>query len=1045
MDRFMKSQGIVSGGGGERPKATVQSARNPEAQMEDRADILLRLGLNLRLLYISPTVAGLTSRASEDCLGKTGLEAGLPESLWQPLEAKCREAIRTARPQVLEFVHPSPTAARHFESDIIPQFGLEGSVESVCCVVRDLIGKRKHTEPTHRESEESLRMAIDAAKLGIWHWDLVNDRMDGSDRCKALFGLSPEQRVNYESFLGLVHPEDRQQVDEIVRRMLKEGTSDDYDAEFRVVWPDGTLHHIASKGRVYYDSTGRAIRMEGVAADITERRASEKSLRTSEQRLGLVLQQVPAILWTTDTEFRFTLFIGGGSVALGLNPQEIQGKTMFEVTQTIAQRHVLLAATERALKGESVSYDLEHSGRVFHIFIEPLRNGDEQVRGTTGVGFEITRRKQAEDALRESEETFRALYEYAAIGIKELTSDGQIINVNPRMCEILGYSREELLGRSFRDFSHSADLIEEENLLSRLIRGEIDHYTLEKRYVRKDGQPVWARVSSSLARRAGHSNRISVVEYVAERRETLNSSEERFRLLSFFTDYAVWEYNLQTGALWWNEAYTRLFIGQTPDTATSFDWWVERIHPEDRDETLRRYRAAFEGTGERFSTEYRFQRSDGSYAYVLDRVAVLRSTQGTAIRILGTTIDLTDRKQLETELHRAKDAAEEANRVKSHFLANMSHELRTPMSGILGMVGLALDEETSPVVRDCLQTAKESADMLLTLLNDILDFSKIEAGKLTLEAAPFSLRAMLAQCMKVPSMRAEAKELLFACHLPDNVPDALAGDKVRLRQVLSNLVDNAIKFTEHGEVTVSIKVESQTETHVCLEFSVADTGIGISDANLQRIFDPFSQADASTTRRFGGTGLGLAICTMLAKLMGGHIWAESQPGTGSTFHFTARLALAKAPLPQTGEASANLGDVSLPASSRLRVLLAEDTPANQKVVVWILSKRGHTVEVAENGHQALEMLQQKDFDLVLMDVQMPVMDGFEATAAIRTRERQGDKRLPIVAMTAHALKGDQERCLEAGMDAYIAKPMDRRELVAVVERLAGKIGETTGA
>ena len=368
----------------------------------------------------------------------------------------------------------------------------------------------------------------------------------------------------------------------------------------------------------------------------------------------------------------------------------------------------------------------------------------------------------------------------------------------------------------------------------------------------------------------------------------------------------------------------------------------------------------------------------------------------------------------------------------------MSHELRTPISGVLGMLEIALGEEPGSAIRNYLEIATESAKTLLMLLNDILDFSKIEAGKLVVESAPFSLRAMRTQAMNALALRAEAKGLHFGWHLADAVPDALLGDQMRLRQALTILVDNAIKFTERGGVDVRTKVESQTATDVKLEFVVADTGVGIARSNLDHIFDPFSQADTSTARRFGGTGLGLAICASLAKLMGGQVWAESELGVGSTFHLTVRLGLVSGDFHVAPKAATSPVEILPSPQSKLRVLLAEDTPSGQLIARYILNARGHAVEVAENGHEALELLQQRDFDLVLMDVQMPIMDGFEATAAIRSAERRTGRHLPVVAMTAHALKGDDQRCLEAGMDAYITKPVDGRELIAVVERLAHK-------
>ena len=553
--------------------------------------------------------------------------------------------------------------------------------------------------------------------------------------------------------------------------------------------------------------------------------------------------------------------------------------------------------------------------------------------------------------------------------------------------------------------------------------------------------------------------------------------------------------------------------------------------------------------------------------------APIRDAQGRVVGGVAVMIDITERKRAAEALAHAKAAAEAANMAKSQFLANMSHELRTPMSAILGMTNLALEEDVSVTVRDLLQTARESADSLLELLNEILDLSRIEAGGMQLESQPFGLRALLDKTLKTFGARAHEKHLELTREIAADVPDCFIGDALRLRQIFTNLVANALKFTNKGQIVVRVAAVEKRHDHICLQVAVADTGIGISAENRERIFAPFTQADASTTRRYGGTGLGLTICRRLVELMDGRIWVESQLGFGSTFSFTAwlqtatatdaagappathaqladahvlviddqepsrralhdmlagwsmrpevaadvplaltkmheaaaagdtfRLVIANAFMPGIdGFALARwvqdeprlAGRVALvmppltPAAAKrceelralclekpvsqaellevvlravvggaverdappatesaveatarsLHILLAEDTPANRKLVTRILEKRGHRVAAVGNGQEAVARVCEADFDLVLMDVQMPGLDGFEATAMIRKLPDERKARVPIVAMTAHALKGDRERCLQAGMDNYIAKPIEAAELLATVERL----------
>src|SRR5438128_455296 len=440
-------------------------------------------------------------------------------------------------------------------------------------------------------------------------------------------------------------------------------------------------------------------------------------------------------------------------------------------------------------------------------------------------------------------------------------------------------------------------------------------------------------------------------------------------------------------------------------------------------------------------------------------VAMLAGPDGEAVGSVWLAHDMRVRLRLREEMEAARDTAVDANRIKSEFLANMSHEIRTPMNAIIGFTDLVLESAIGAEQREYLGHVRQSSEALLAIINEVLDLSKIEAGKLRLDHAPFSLRQTVHAVLGGMAIRADEKKLELAVDVRSDVPDAVVGDMSRLRQVLLNLVGNAIKFTERGEVVVRVTTESDVGGEgTTLRFSVADTGIGIPVDKHRLVFQAFTQADGSMTRRYEGTGLGLAIASQLVEMMGGRIWLDSTVGEGSTFHFTARVGLQRdaLPLPSPSATLTGLRLLVVDDSATVRGIVVdmlnacgahpvEDTPTNRRMLTVLLEKRGYTALAVEDGLQAIAAIQAGSFDVVLMDVQMPRMDGLTATAGIRAREKHTRTRLPIIALTAHAMNGDRERCLAAGMDAYVSKPVEAEELFRVMHAVVTGARNATSA
>jgi PAS domain S-box-containing protein len=857
-------------------------------------------------------------------------------------------------------------------------------------------------------------------------------------------------------------------------RKLRAGAAS--QVEYRVVWPDSSVRWLHESVRVTRKPDGQTLQLDGILTDFTDRKLAEDRLREERQLLRTLMDNLPEMIYFKDAQGRYLVDNAAHRRSLGVTSEEqVRGKTIYDFfPPELAEHHnasdlAVLKAGQPAQNQEEV-LDWPDGKKIYYSFTKvPLHDPGGAVTGVVCIGRDVTAARAAQRELAHERNLLRTLMDNLPDHIFVKDTHSRFMIANRATLHSLGVtSLAEVVGKTDFDF---------------LPRDRAEQFFADEQRLVRTGEPL------------------------------VNHEE----LLLDAIGNARW-----------------LSTTKVP----------------------------------------------------------LRSPDGDLIGLVGISHDISERKTMESEMCRAKDVAEAASKAKSEFLARMSHEIRTPMNGILGMTELALDTDLTPEQRETLQLVLASAESLLTILNDILDFSKIEAGKLQLEPAPFPLRDSLADAVRTLGLRAQQKGLELACHVSPDVPDLLVGDLGRLRQIVVNLLGNAIKFTETGEVVVEVRsqelaVRSQESAvsseagradSCVLHFTVRDTGIGIPPDKYQAIFEPFEQVDGSTTRKYGGTGLGLAISAQLVGLMGGRMWVDSEVGRGSRFHFTARFQVVagqdglQGPVEPTdahglrvlvvddnathrdilaemltnwrmrptvvGSAPEALAEVrrattagdpygvllvdsTLPppdgftlaeqlraepgnqaatllmltsaaragsiercrdagvqatvmkpikqselldtvlavasadparrargvderarpsaedvqALPPLRVLLAEDAVVNQRLAVRILEKAGHSVRVAGNGWQVLQALERERFDLVLMDVQMPELGGFETTEKIRAAERGTGRHVPIIALTAHAMKGDRERCLAAGMDAYVAKPIRARELFEAMEQV----------
>lgn len=1041
-----------------------------------------------RYLEINPSAARIVGLPREEILGKTDFDI-FPAEVARRLRDNDVPVMQGEIIQKEETV-PRPDGRTFTSLSLKFPLKIAGSHLGVCGIGAD-ITERIALAGKLVQTKERLDLALEGVGLGLWMCDLPLSGLEWSDRCKQHFGLPPEAEITIELFYELIHPEDREPTRKALEKAITDGGL--YDVIYRTIGPDGVTRWIHAIGRCSYDEHGNGTRIDGLTIDVSDAIQAEQALRLSERRYRSLVSATASVVWRAGPDGAFHFRQEQWESFTGQSWDEYRSLGWLQAIHE-NDREALLENFRAALETKDV---YKGSGRLWHAASQAYRHFE--VRGVpvlesgaikewVGIVVDVHERVASERAALESHLRMRAALNQSVGFIGVLDPDGVLVEVNDTPLEMAGIQRSDAIGKFFWETPWWAGHPDDQEklkqefqaaLIGRPVRSQTPYYLAdgterisdrcltatkgpdgEVALVLAEGMDVTERVVAErnirLLAKAGELLSTTLVE--AEMLRNFSQAilgefahlcildrliegklkrvvfqvqnpelEERVRRLLKFSP------SIQSGhpsvkVLQTGEGVLKPHLDQ--------EWLVELglvaehrktvlesglcslicVPVPGRERTLGALTLCLAQPTQRIFNEADYQVA-GELSYRLGMALENAS--------LYAEVSQSEKRfrQLSHELAEARDEALRANRMKSQFLANMSHEIRTPMVGVKGMLELLAGTGLSKEQQEFVGIVQDCSDSLLTVLDDVLDLARIDAGKVSVQNRPFKLASAIKGVLALFELQAEQRGLALRVRVNEELPEVILADPDRLRQLLVNLVSNALKFTESGFIEIRFLQADATTLRV----EVEDSGIGIEPERIEKLWEAFEQVDNTASRRYEGTGLGLSIVRRLVELMNGCVGAESTPGAGSTFWFEIPLLSGTLEPAQLGTHRA------IAPSGQGRILVAEDNPINRRVLVKQLQGLGYEVTEARNGLEVLENLEKSEVDLILMDCQMPDLDGYSATRELRKKGLE----LPILALTAHAMSGERARCIEAGMDDHLTKPLSKEGLAAALVRWLG--------